>query len=221
MQIIDIFKYNENKENAVSMKKYLKDNFEFLGIKKPERSKLQKEYIKERSKDKNINTDIVKKLWEMDEREFQYLALDYLVKNKKKLNKENINLIEYLIVTKSWWDTVDIIATHLVGQMCQTHKELIEEYIIKWSTSENMWLRRTAILFQLKYKENVDTKLLTQIIHCNNLSKEFFINKAIGWMLREYSKTNPKWVKEFIDTNELSRLSVREGSKYLILNTNR
>lgn len=221
MQIIDIFKYNENKENAVSMKKYLKDNFEFLGIKKPERSKLQKEYIKEISKDQNINTDIVKKLWEMDEREFQYLALDYLVKNKKKLNKENINLIEYLIVTKSWWDTVDIIATHLVGQMCQTHKELIKEYIIKWSTSENMWLRRTAILFQLKYKENVDTKLLTQIIHYNNLSKEFFINKAIGWMLREYSKTNPKWVKEFIDTNELSRLSVREGSKYLILNTNR
>lgn len=215
MEIIEIFKDNKDKENAISMKKYMKDNFEFLGIKSPKRKELQKEYVKEISKDNYINYDLVSELWKQEEREFQYVAIDYLVKNKKKLVKKDIDLIENMIVTKSWWDTIDPIASNLLGELCKKYQELIDEYIIRWSTSNNMWLRRSAILFQLKYKENTDTKLLESIIQNNNEDKEFFINKAIGWILREYSKTNPQWVKEFIENNKLSKLSIKEGSKYI------
>lgn len=215
MKIIETFKNNKNQENAIAMKKYLKDNFEFLGIKSPQRRELQKEYLKEISKDKNINHQLVKYLWQQQEREFQLLAIDYLVKNKKKLKPEDITLIEEMITTKSWWDTVDTIAAHLVGELCKRYPNLIDEYIITWSISDNMWLRRTAILFQLKYKKDLDTNLLEKIIQNNNESKEFFINKAIGWILREYSKTNQQWVKDFIENNKLNSLSIREGSKYL------
>lgn len=209
------FKANKDSENAIYMKKYMKDNFEFIGIKSPKRKELQKAYIKELSKEKHIYYDLVKKLWQQDEREFQYIAIDYLIKNKKKLKKEDILLLEHITITKSWWDTVDLIASSLVGELCKKYPELIDEYISKWSIDKNIWLRRVAILFQLKYKENTDTNLLENIISRNNEDKEFFINKAIGWILREYSKTNSQWVKEYISNNKLSVLSVREGSKYI------
>lgn len=215
MEIVELFKTNHNKENAIAMERYMKDNFKFLGIKSPLRKELQKEYLKEISKEKDINYNLVNYLWNQEEREFQYLALDYLVKNKKKLKKEDITLLEEITIRKSWWDTVDLIASHLVGEICKKYPELIDKYIIKWSVDENIWLRRIAILFQLKYKENLDKELLEKIILDNNEDKEFFINKAIGWILREYSKTNPEWVKEFIKNNKLSNLSVREASKYI------
>ncbi|MGL5330125.1 MAG: DNA alkylation repair protein, partial [Peptostreptococcaceae bacterium] len=110
MDIIQIFKDNKDENNAISMKKYMKDNFEFLGIKKPTRNELQKQYIKNISVESSIDKELVNKLWEEDQREFQYLALDYLIKNKKKLVKEDITLLEKIIVEKSWWDTVDLIA---------------------------------------------------------------------------------------------------------------
>ncbi|MEN2766316.1 DNA alkylation repair protein [Ornithinibacillus sp. 16A2E] len=95
------------------------------------------------------------------------------------------------------------------------HPEVIQEKIEKWSTDSNMWLRRTSILFQLKYKKYTNEQLLYTYIRRNANSREFFIQKAIGWALREYSKTNPESVKNFIAENELAKLSVREGSKYL------
>ncbi|MGL5346819.1 MAG: DNA alkylation repair protein [Peptostreptococcaceae bacterium] len=213
--MIRLFKANGNKENAISMEKYMKENFKFLGIRNPLRKELQKEYIKEISKENCIDYDLVNNLWQQEEREFQYLALDYLVKNKKKLNKEDIILLEQMIVTKSWWDSIDTISPNLVGELCKRYPELIDEYIMRWSIDDNIWLKRAAILFQLKYKKDLDTNLLEKIILNNNESKEFFINKAIGWILREYSKTNPQWVKEFIQNNKLTNLSVREGSKYI------
>lgn len=215
LDIIKVFKDNKDENNAIAMKRYMKDNFEFLGIKKPTRSKLQKEYIKNISKENIIDKELVNKLWQ-EEREFQYLALDYLIKNKKKLVKEDITLLEKLIITKSWWDSVDLLASNLVGEICKKYPELIEQYILRWSSDKNLWLRRTAILYQLKYKDDTNTELLEQIIKNNlNNEKEFFIDKAIGWALREYSKTNSQWVREFIENNKLSNLSKREGSKYI------
>ena len=108
-----------------------------------------------------------------------------------------------------------MLAQHPVGTIALNYPEVIPETIIDWAQSENMWLRRTAILFQLKYKENTDEELLSEIIKQNAGSKEFFIQKAIGWALREYSKTNPESVKKFIAENKLPKLSQREGSKYL------
>ena len=95
------------------------------------------------------------------------------------------------------------------------YPELIDDYILDWSNDDNMWLKRSSVLFQLKYKEKTNVNLLKEIILNNNMDNEFFIAKAIGWILREYSKTNPKWVKEFIGNNYLQKLSIREGGKYI------
>lgn len=118
--------------------------------------------------------------------------------------------MEWLISTKSWWDTVDAIAPKPVGKIAASYPEVIEETLDGWAVHENMWLRRAAILFQLKYKEKTDDALLYRYILKNADSKEFFIQKAIGWALREYSKTNPASVKEFIENHKLAPLSVRE-----------
>src|SRR5690606_30371199 len=119
------------------------------------------------------------------------------------------------IVNQSWWDTVDAIATHCVGQYLQNYPELKEEYNAKWILSDNMWLNRTAIIFQLKYKEQTNFELLKNNIRHFAGEKEFFIKKAIGWALREYSKTNPSAIIKFLDENDLQQLSIREASKYL------
>lgn len=215
MDIIDIFKENRNEENAVYMKKYMKDKFDFLGIKSSKRKELQKEFFKDIDKKSPIDKTLVNNLWSENYREYQYLAIDYLIKKKKKLAKEDILFIKELITNKSWWDSVDLIASHLLGEICKLYPEIVDEYIIDWSKDENLWIRRSTILYQLKYKENVDTNILERVIRNNKEDNDFFIRKAIGWMLREYSKTNKEWVKVFISKNELSKLSIKEASKYL------
>ena len=134
-----------------------------------------------------FQVDFVKALWEKDEREYQYAAIDYLSRTLKKLDKAHLPLIEELIVTKSWWDTVDLLATKPVGTIARKHPEVISETIETYAFGEHLWLRRTAILFQLKYKEHTDEELLYRYIRQNQTSKEFFIQKAIGWALRELS----------------------------------
>lgn len=215
MNIIAKFEQHCNEENSKYMKKYMKDNFEFLGIRSPLRKDLQKDFFKQIDKNAPIDKELVKELWNKEYREFQYLAIDYLIKEKKKLQKSDMPFIKELITTKSWWDSVDLIASHLVGEICKRNPELVDEYILKWSKDENLWLRRASILYQIKYKENLDRIVLEKVIKENLGDKEFFIEKAIGWSLRDYSKTNKEWVRYFVKNNELSTLSKREASKYL------
>lgn len=214
--LIKLFEENRDIEKAISMQSYLKDHFPFLGIKAPERRALLKEYFNETGLLKQeFNPDFVEALWDLEEREYQAAALDYIGKFTRKLDKSHLSLVEKLITTKSWWDTVDMLAAHPAGAIAAKNPEVIPEKIEGWATSENMWLRRAAILFQLKYKTSTNEDLLYRYIMLNNDSKEFFIQKAIGWALREYSKTNPESVKRFIESNTLARLSIREGSKYI------
>lgn len=214
-KILQEFRGNENLTQAVPMAKYMKNRFPYLGLTRPIRNTIQAGFLKEVKKEKEISWEFVVQCWALPEREYQYLAIDYLIVLAKGLQKEDIVELELLITQKSWWDTIDIIATKLVGELCIQYPELIDDYILPWAASDNIWLARTAILFQLKYKQNTDTMLLNRIILLNNNSQEFFINKAIGWILREYSKSNREWVKNFIANNSLHPLSVREGSKYL------
>jgi 3-methyladenine DNA glycosylase AlkD len=210
-----LFEENRNEENAGPMKKYMKDHFPFLGIKSPLRKELEKQFFKETGILKEpCDKDFVTGLWEKDEREYHYTAITYIGKFIKKLPKEVIPFLEKLITTKSWWDSVDSIAP-LVGELARKYPEVIEETIDGWSVNDNFWLRRSAILLQLKYKQQTNESLLYDYIVKNADSKEFFIQKAIGWALREYSKTNPISVKAFIEGNKLAPLSVREGSKYV------
>ena len=213
--LINSFIENKDPERATQMAAYMKNQFPFLGIPKPKRALLGKEYMKDFKKQQEIDWDLVNTLWSMSEREFQYLAVDYLLILKNDLQEKDIENIKTLIITKSWWDTVDTLASNIIGVLCLKFPQLIKSHILEWSSSDNIWLIRSAILFQLKYKEKTDAELLGLIIKKNSGTKEFFINKAIGWALREYSKTNKSWVEEFIKGNTLSSLSVREGSKYL------
>ena len=212
----NIYRENANPENAFFMKKYMKDKFSFLGIKSPERRALTSAFFKNYNRpDINNIENIVRKLWDMKEREFQYFAMELVEKFIKKFEPDDIELLEFMIVNKSWWDTVDLVAANLVGKLLSNFPGLIEQINKKWILSENMWLNRTALLFQLKYKNDLNTKLLKQnILKCRD-SKEFFICKAIGWVLREYSKTNPVWVSEFVNSTTLSPLSKREALKWI------
>ena len=134
------------------------------------------------------------------------------MKFKNKLDEEDLELIEYMITHNSWWDTVDMIASHLIGAYFKKYPKKKHALILKWSKSEDMWIRRTSIIFQLKYKDETDTELLAQVIENNLGSKEFFINKAIGWALRTYSAIDPEWVEDFVENHpDLANLSKKEA----------
>lgn len=211
-----LFEENKNADNAAAMEKYMKNHFPFLGIKKPLRAELEKKFYGQTGLAKEpFQEEFVRTLWEMPEREYQYAALGYLEKFSKKLGSDDLELLKELITTKSWWDTVDALAAKPVGILGAKFPDTIPAEMDKWAVSDNMWLRRTAILFQLKYKKETDEQRLYTYIRQNANSKEFFIQKAIGWALREFSKTNPDSVKNFIESTELAALSRREGLKYL------
>jgi 3-methyladenine DNA glycosylase AlkD len=121
-----------------------------------------------------------------------------------------------MVTNKSWWDTVDFIAVKLIGNYFKVFPELKEDYINKWIASENIWLQRSALLFQLKYKKDLDPKLMAYTIKQLLGSKEFSVNKAIGWVLREYGRTNPNWVLDFVNTTStISNLSKKEALRLI------
>jgi 3-methyladenine DNA glycosylase AlkD len=157
---------------------------------------------------------LTRDLWNLPQREYQYAAMSLMGRLEKRFEPEFIATIEYLLVTKSWWDTVDALASHAVGTHFKRFPEIRAKYLKKWRKSNNFWLRRTTLLFQLGYKKETDFDLLFEIIQENLGSDEFFINKAIGWALRQYAHTNPAPVKKFVKaTKELHPLSRREALK--------
>ncbi len=215
-ELIATFESNRNEGNAGPMEKYMKNSFKFLGIKAPERRELSRKLLwKKNIPEYNELDTVIRKLWELPEREYQYFACDLLEKYTKKFSREIIELFEYMIINKSWWDTVDRIAKKLVGEYFKKFPEERDLYINKWISSNNLWLQRTTILFQLAYRDRTDVELLFNIIETLKNKEEFFIRKAIGWALREHSKTNPIIVKKFIENTQLSTLSKREGMKFI------
>jgi len=205
---------NKNTEQAVKMAAYMKNKFVFLGIPKPKLNEIIKPYIKE-GKNHELDWKFVNICWKKNYREAQYVAVEYLDSLINLLKDDDLQSLRKLIITKSWWETVDSIDA-IVGKLILNYRHL-EKEMLKWSKDENIWLRRVSIDFQLQYKEKTNQKLFEQIIVNNFGTDEFFINKAIGWSLREYSKTNKKWVKEFIKKykDKLHKLSIKEASKYL------
>lgn len=205
-----------NPKIALEQKAYMRNQFEFYGIKATERREIQKSFfINEFQPKKNELDKILIVLWEKPQRDYQYFSQELAFKYVKQLEKKDIELFEYMVTHKSWWDTVDFIAANLMGEYFKKFPEQIEVYVEKWLLSNNIWLQRSALLFQLKYKENLDTVLLSSTINSLLGSKEFFINKAIGWILREFSKTNQTWVAEFTNITALSSLSKKEALRLI------
>ena len=218
MKLLDLitdFEENRNELLAESMSKYMQDKFRFLGVRGTTRTEIYKKYFPDARKTKIIDWDFVESCWNKEEREFQYVVVYYLKAMQKFLKREDISKLKYLIVTKSWWDTVDLLAK-VIGSLV-IRIEGYDQIMLEWSKDSNIWLKRVAILYQLSLKEKVDKQILERILVDNLGDNEFFINKAIGWALRNYSKYNPEWVREFIKKNKdnMANLSIREASKYI------
>ncbi|MCB2219911.1 MAG: DNA alkylation repair protein [Bacteroidetes bacterium] len=212
------FQANRDKIVAVQMKKYMKGQYDYYGIKSPLRREIMKAHLLQYGLPVKEDVDaITKACWTQPQREFQYFIMEVLGKIAKKADPIRIELYEYMAVNKSWWDTIDYIASNLVGVHFQKYPEQINPHTEQWMDSGNIWLQRISLLFQLKYRSKTDIDLMTHYIEQLLGSKEFFINKAIGWILREYSKTNPEWVVSYVRNNEhrLAGLSRREALKWL------
>ncbi len=206
---------NRDPVRAIGMSAYMRNQFPFLGISKPVRAELCKPFMQAAKQDGRIDWDIVDTLWTKPEREFQYVALEYIVALRGGLSLADLGNIKSLISTKSWWDTVDGFPKP-VSHIVQQHPEA-RGTMVDWSTDPDFWVRRSAIIHQLPLRAATDTALLETAILNNLGQREFFINKAIGWALREHSKTDADWVRAFIERHRatLSPLSIREGSKYI------
>ena len=206
---------HKNEEQAQKMSKYMLNKFEYIGIKTPERREIFKNFFKEYKNEEKIDWEFVNKCWENKYREFQYIAADYLKNMKDKLTRDDIPKLKQLILKKSWWDTIDNLDM-TIGALALKDSN-VNKILLEWSIDENIWLRRIAIDHQLLRKEKTNTELLEKVLENNLEQAEFFINKSIGWALRDYSKTNPEWVKNFIEKNKekMAKLSIREASKYL------
>ena len=216
--IQSLFERHANASLALPMKHYMKDQFDFLGIKTPLRRQLMRQLLLDPelsafSAERLV--PLVKHLWNAPFREYQYLAMDLLDRTIRKAGPQMIEPLENMIVLKSWWDTVDMIAGHLVGKLFRQHPELVDNYVPVWIQSGNLWLQRTVLLFQLSYKGSTDENLLFETILLFAGSKEFFIQKASGWALREYAKTNPAAVTLFVNRHTLPSLTRREALKNL------
>ncbi len=204
-------------EDSIRMRRYMKDQYDFFGVKSPARKNLQKELkIHWKKLDNPLLFSYAEALWQLPQRELQYMALDVLETRSKKWDKTYLNRIEQLILTKSWWDTVDALASNIAGAVFFKNPEIRMTWVERWNNSDNMWLNRSALIHQLRYKEDVNMELLFTLVESHINSREFFINKASGWALRQASKFYPNEVKKFIsDHPNLANLAKREGSKYL------
>lgn len=205
-----------NPERAISMKAYMKGQFSYLGLSSPARKEIQKDFFPRWKKNQSIAAlEFAQAIWNQAEREYCYVAMDWMKSTSIWQQPNSIEQIEAWILDDSWWDTVDFLASTCVGGYFLKFPDERDQWIEKWNNSPNFWLNRTALIFQLKYKNKIDTDLLFALIDSHKGQKEFFIRKAIGWALRELSKTQPQLVRDYLERTELSGLSVREASKYL------
>lgn len=208
------FQQEQDPEKAKQMKAYMRNKFNFYGYQSKARKEVYHQDLLKVKKRQIIDWKLLDLAWQDDHREMQYFVCDYLIAMEKFLQYEDLRHIKKYILEKSWWDTIDSLIKP-IGKLGLRDKR-VAELMLEWSKADNIWLRRVAIEHQLLRKKETDQKLLAQIIVNNLDSNEFFINKAIGWALRDYSKTNKAWVADFIrDHPELDKLSVKEASKYL------
>ncbi|WP_430625745.1 DNA alkylation repair protein [Streptomyces sp. NBC_01264] len=204
-------------ERAGPMAAYMKDVSPFLGIPTPLRRELSRAVIKDTPKPSEADcAALALRCWELAEREYRYFAVEYLRRHVSRCSSGILPVVRHLIVTDSWWDTVDLLAAHTVGPLVAADQAL-PAVMDEWIEDGNLWVARTALLHQLRYKSATDTDRLFAYCRRQAGHPDFFIRKAIGWCLREYAKTDPEAVRSFIaaERGTLSPLSVREASKHI------
>ncbi|MFV0560678.1 MAG: DNA alkylation repair protein [Enterococcus sp.] len=207
--------FEKNAEEAVGMARYMKNHFDFAGVKKPVRAQLQKPYIKD-SKQWAIPKLLseITYYYQQPEREYQYFAIELTQNNVKRLSFENLKELLPLVQQKEWWDSIDS-WRKVYGTWIGLHPEYLERIFGLFEQQEDFWLRRIAITLQLQSKEKTNCDLLKKALYYDMNTEEFFIQKAIGWSLRAYAKTDPEWVRQLLRQENFSKLATREASKYL------
>ncbi|MCB0569135.1 MAG: DNA alkylation repair protein [Phaeodactylibacter sp.] len=210
------FRQKGDPERAQGQMAYMRNQFEYYGLKAPEWVALSKQAFAGEGLPEGENLqELLRLCFEDEYREVQYFALEMAQKVIKKQPENFIHTLEELICTKSWWDTVDWISK-LVGIHFRRYPALTGPVTERWMASGNIWLQRVCLIFQLMYKDKTDEALLFQYILRLQGSREFFIQKGAGWALRQYSKTAPDAVMAFIESNTgLPALTKREGLKWL------
>ena len=204
-------------DKALQMARYMKTSMPFYGVLKSDWTPIAKRLVKLFPvTDKRSYDAAVRALWRLPHREEKYVAIFVARHFAHYVNGGSLKLYEQMIRSGAWWDFVDEIAIHLVGKVVGTERE---QFLLldQWLDDKNLWIRRTALIAQLNFKETTDTDRLSHYCLTRARETEFFIRKAIGWALRQYSYTQPDWVMEFLRCHQpvLSGLSYREAAKGL------
>jgi len=217
-QIRNVLMAKGNPTRRIQMEAYLRNQFSFYGVMSGPRKEILKQIKQDFLQGLNAQEKrlLVVRLWEDEYRESQLLALEWMMQwNPKDYLETDLPFFEDLILQKSWWDTVDGIAPNLIGKYAKRFPEKMKEVWNVWENHPSFWIRRSCLIFQLRYRQETDLALLQNFIHSFKSDKEFFIQKAIGWSLREVSKWNPLWVREVVEVEELKGLARREAMKYV------
>ena len=217
-ELVRQFSANADASRAAGASAYMRDQFEFFGIDAPSRRRLLRQTQKTLGVPSNV-LDFADLCWTDKQREMQYVACDVLSQPKvlRLLMLEDVPRLERLITQKSWWDSVDVLAPTIVGGILRPFPNLVRDHARAWIECDNIWLQRTAILVQLKYREATDFDLLAECILIRATSDEFFVRKAAGWALRSFAYVRPDRVRKFVHDHrqELSGLTCREALKNL------
>ncbi|MDF3027437.1 MAG: alkylation repair enzyme [Fluviicola sp.] len=217
-QLEELFEPFRNAGRAQTASAYMRDQFSFIGMKTEIRRGAQKSWIDSLKtlEDRKLRWLIIRALWDKEERDYHYVAIDFLNSWPKKCySEEDAVELEWMLNEKSWWDSVDAIASNYLGKWALMFPEKARETFEKWRHHDSFWLQRSCLIYQLKYKDQVDIDYLESLIRQMNVNKEFFIQKAIGWSLRQLSKYKPQEVVRILANNPIKGLALREASKYL------
>ncbi len=218
-KLTDSLNQLKDSHRAIAMKQYMRNQFEFFGVTSFPRKELFSNWKKELPKNlrREERWELIYELWEKDEREYHYVAMDWLNSFKTvDLHENDDEHLKFLISNKSWWDTVDLLSSNVLGKFGQRFPEKMFDVIEQWSEEDSFWLHRSTIIFQLRYKSRTELNTLSKQIIRFQGNKEFFIQKAIGWSLREYAKMDPNWVINFVEENGIIGLAKREALKHLV-----
>lgn len=207
------FRQHGNPDIALGQMAYMRNQFEYFGLKMPAWTALAKQIHAERGIPSGDDLlALARQCFADDHREMHYFALETIEKTLKKQPPEFIKFLEELILTRSWWDTVDWV-NKLVGLHFRHYPELAAPVTERWAESGNIWLQRVSMIFQLTYRDKTDAALLFDRVERQSRSKEFFLQKGAGWALRQYAKTNPEAVRDFVEKTPLAPLTRREALK--------
>jgi len=205
-------------ERAVQQQRYMKSELPFYGVTLSQLRPMLRPLIRQWHPERDEWEATILSLYDAaTHREERYAALALARSQRGFLDPEALPLAEHLISKGAWWDLVDEASQHVLGPIVASYAEQVTPVMRQWAVSEDLWLRRAAVLCQLGRKEQTDTELLAFVIEANLDDGSFWLRKAIGWALRQYARVDPDWVLARIGDWEdrLSPLSLREATKHL------